>query len=377
MRRKIVIIGPVYPYKGGISQHTGMLYRELVKYNDVTMISYKLQYPKLLFKKGQKDFKNDALKIDNTEYLINTANPFNWISSAKKIRRLKPDLIIIQWWHPYFSPCYWALCKMLKKYKKLFICHNVFPHERFPMDRFLTKHVLANGDGFIVHSKQDEKDLLSIKNNAVFNRTVLPVFNSFKINNLSREDARRQLDIQDDEKILLFFGLVREYKGLKYLLKALPQIVKDIKKIKLFVVGDFNGDKQKYLDITDELGMESFIEIRDGYVPDAEVEKYFMASDLVVLPYISATQSAVVQTAYSFEKPVIVTNVGGLPEVVKEGETGYIVEPENSTALASAVLRFFNENKADEFKNAIQKEAERYSWERMSENVNEMMDKMK
>ena len=158
-KKKILLIGPVYPYKGGIAHYTGLLYRALSKENNVYMMSYKLQYPKFLFKKEQKDYSNDTFKIDNTDFYINTANPFSWIATAAKIRRMKPDLVIIQWWHPYFSPCYWTICKLLGKIKVLFTCHNVFPHERFPMDRFLTKHVLANGDYFIVQSSQDEADL--------------------------------------------------------------------------------------------------------------------------------------------------------------------------------------------------------------------------
>lgn len=373
-KKRIVLIGPVYPYKGGISHYSGLLYRALARENDVTMISYKLQYPKFLFKKEQKDYGNDAFKIEGTNFLINTANPFNWIFSAKEIKKLNPDLIIIQWWHPYFSPCYWSLCKMLKKFKKLFICHNVFPHERFPLDRFLTKHVLAKGDYFIVHSKQDEEDLKSIKKNAKYKRNVLPTYNAFKIRNLTKTEGRQILGIHKEEKVLLFFGFVREYKGLKYLLGALPKVTNELENIKLLVVGDFDGDKEKYISLIDELGMESHVEIYDGYIPDLEVEKFFAASDLIVLPYISATQSAVVQVAYGFERPVVVTNVGGLPEVVRDGETGYVVEPADSEAIADAIVRFFKENNAEHFKMAIEKEADRYSWNRMAEKIYSLTD---
>ncbi len=366
-QKKIVMVGPVYPYKGGISHYTGLMYRALAKEYDVHMISYKLQYPKFMYKKEQTDFSNDTFKIDKTNFLIHTANPFNWFHSAKEIKKLSPDLIIIQWWHPYFSPCYWLLCKLLKHFKILFVCHNVFPHERFPMDRFLTKQVLRNGDYFIVQSKQDEYDLKSIKPNAVYKRTVHPTYNAFKIQNMTKETGRELLNIENSERILLFFGFVREYKGLKHLIQALPKVVTSLDHIKLLVVGDFDGDKDNYVNLINDLKMNSYIEIHDGYIPDLEVEKYFAASDLVVLPYESATQSGIVQIAYGFEKPVVVTNVGGLPEVVLHNQTGYVVESKDCDALANAIIQFFSENKANEFESHIKLEAERYSWSHMIE----------
>lgn len=377
MRKRIVLIGPVYPYKGGISHYTGLLYRTLSKESEVILVSYKVQYPKILFKREQKDYSNQTFKIDDTQYLINTANPINWIISAKKIKKLHPDLVIFQWWHPYFSPCYWTICKMLKHIKIMFTCHNVFPHERFPADRFLTRRVLSKGDGFIVHSIQDEEDLHSIKKEAICTRTVHPTYNAFKINQLSKENSRKILNIKDNEKVLLFFGFVREYKGLKYLIEAIPTVIEKIPDIKLLVVGEFAGDKDKYLDIMQREKVEEYIQIYDGYIPDQEVEKFFAASDIVVLPYISATQSGIVQIAYGFEKPVVVTNVGGLPEVVKNGKTGYVVEAENSEAIAQAIIKFFESDNREAFESAIQEEADRYSWDNMSKKIYELMDKMK
>lgn len=370
---KIVLIGPVYPFKGGISHYTGMMYRALEKEHDVTMVSYKMQYPKLLFKKEQRDYGNEMFKIENTDYMIHTANPFNWIRSARKIKKMNPDLVIIQWWHPYFTPCYFSLCKLLGKTKKLFICHNVFPHERFPMDRFLTKKVLGCGDYFTVQSSQDEADLKSIRKNPVYCKTVLPTFNVFKLQDMSREEGRKLLSIKEETPTLLFFGFVREYKGLKHLLRALPAVKEKLPDIKLLVVGDFGDDKEQYLNMISEYHIEDSIEIHDGYIPDKEVEKYFAASDLVVLPYESATQSAIVQTAYGFEKPVIATNVGGLPEVVVDGKTGYVVESKNDAQIAEKIVQFFEENKAEDFKRGIEEEAYKYSWDRMREVIEELV----
>ena len=373
-REKVVLVGPVYPFKGGISHYTGLMYRALSKKYDVDMISYKMQYPKILFKKEQRDYSNDMFKIEDTDFYINTANPVNWIATASHIRKKKPDLVILQWWHPYFAPCYWSIGSLLGKCKVLFICHNVFPHERFPLDRFLTKMVMAKGDYYIVHSKQDEEDLKTIRKNAKYKRTVLPTFNAFKIQNLDKTEGRRQLGIAEEEKVLLFFGFVRGYKGLKHLIRAMQRIVNNVEQAKLLIVGDFAGDKEEYLKLIEEYGVKDYIEIHDGYIPDQEVEKFFAASDVVVLPYESATQSGIVQIAYGFEKPVIATKVGGLPEFVLDGKTGYIVPPKDSEKLAERITDYFEKNKEMEFQENIQKEAYKYSWEHMTEIISELKE---
>ena len=362
---QIVLVGPVYPYKGGIAHYTSLLYKALQQQFSVRLLSYKLQYPRILYKKEQKDYNNDLFRISDAKFRINTANPINWVITARHIRRLRPDLVLIEWWHPYFAPCYWAICKLLSRVKVMFICHNVFPHERFPMDRFLTKMVLNQGDYFIVHSSQDEKDLISIRQNAVCHRTVHPTYNAFKIQNITKEEARRQLDIPSEAPVLLFFGFVRPYKGLKHLLHAMPGILERLHNARLLVVGDFAGDKEAYMDsikgekITGEVG------IYDGYIPDRDVEKFFAACDVVVLPYESATQSGIVQIAYGFEKPVIATDVGGLPDVVVQGKTGYLVPPGDVDALSNAVIGFFEGREANMFSTEIRREADRYSWKRL------------
>lgn len=374
-KRTIVMIGPVYPYKGGISHYTGLMIRNLAEKYNVVSISYKLQYPKFLFKKEQKDYKNEQFKIEDTKFLINTANPFNIIGVARKIKKMNPDLVIMQWWHPYFAPCYWILETFLgKKIQKMFICHNVFPHERFPMDRFLTKLVLKKGDAFIVHSKIDGKDLMAIKQDAKYKQNPHPTYNAFKMRDISKEQARSEIEENQDTKLLLFFGFVRKYKGLMNLIKAMPHVLKELPDIRLYVVGDFDNDKEEYMKAMKNLKVEQAIKVVDDYIPDAEVEKYFAASDLVVLPYESATQSGIVQIAYSFEKPVIATNVGGLPEVVLDNRTGYLVEAQNEKALAEKIIQFFKEDKEELFHQEIMKEAERYSWDRMRETIEKLWE---
>ena len=372
MKDKIILIGPVYPYKGGISHYTGLMYRALSKVYDVEMLSYKFQYPKLLYKKEQRDYSNDTFKIENTNYAIHTANPFNWIKTAKYINKQQPKMVVIQWWHPYFAPCYWLLCKLIKSTKILFVCHNVFPHERFPMDRLLAKMTLRQGDCYIVQSKMDADDLQTIIENPVYKQTVHPTYNAFKIEDMSKEEGRKRLNIDTNKKLLLFFGFIREYKGLKYLIQAMPEIVNKMEDCELLVVGDFANEEEKaeYELLIRECGVQNQIKIYGGYIPDKEVEKFFAASDLVVLPYISATQSGIVQIAYGFEKPVVVTNVGGLPDVVTDGKTGYVIEAEKPKQLADAIIKYFMENKEEEFTDNVRNEAYRFSWDRIVEVVN-------
>lgn len=314
-------------------------------------------------------------KVEDTQFLINTANPFNIIGVANQIKKMKPDLVIIQWWHPYFAPCYSILTRFLKNTKILFICHNVFPHERFPMDKFLTRMTLKHGDCYIVQSRQDEEDLKTIIKNPIYKRTVHPTYNAFKMQNMSKEQAREKLKISNGEKVLLFFGFVREYKGLKHLIKAMPLIQQKLDLVRLMVVGDFGDDKQSYLDLIQESHCEKTIDICDGYIPDQEVEKYFAACDLVVCPYESATQSGIIQIAYGFDKPVVATNVGGLPDVVADKKTGYLVEPKNPEAIADVVIDFYDNKRELEYAEHIQESAYEFSWERMVEIISDLMDK--
>lgn len=373
---RIALIGPAYPYKGGISHYTGLLYKALVKQGQqVFLHSFKFQYPSLLYHKEQKDERNPQFKIENINYSIHTMNPLNWLSAARKIRKDDPELVIFQWWHPYFVPCFWSLCKLLRKRKVLFICHNVFPHERFPMDRFLAKLMLRQGDYFIAQSRMDAEDLLSVKSDASYVVTPHPTYNAFKIKNLSMKEARQILKIQDQTKTLLFFGFVREYKGLKYLLQAMPEIREKVSDTQLWIVGDFGSDKDEYMKLIRELDIGEQIKVVGGYIADTEVEKYFAASDLVVLPYISATQSGIVQIAYGLERPVLVTDVGGLPDVVTDRKTGYVVEPQSPHAIAEAVQDFFEQNRAEEFAANIREEEERFSWSTFADKLVDLVGK--
>ena len=372
--RKIVLIGPVYPYKGGIAHYTSLLYRALSQKYDVEMISYKMQYPRFLFRREQKDYRNDVFRIEDAQFLLHTADPFNIIRTASKIRRMHPDLVIIQWWHPYFAPCYRILEAALgRKIRKMFICHNVFPHERFPFDRALTKLVLNKADYFLLHSERDVDDLLAIRPDAQYRLNPHPTYNAFRIRNLTKSQAREELLLPVDEKVLLFFGFVREYKGLKHLIKAMPEVKRRLGNVRLIVAGAFGSDRVSYRRMIDDNGANDCIEVVDRYVADNEGEKYFAACDVAVLPYESATQSGIVQIAFGFGKPVIVTNVGGLPDVVADGQTGYIVERGDPGQLADAIVRFYENDMAERFEAQVRREADRFSWDRLVEKIDEFM----
>ncbi len=373
----MAVIGPVFPYKGGIAHYTGLLARELAKKHEVQVFSFSLQYPKILYPgEHQKDYENDFFKIEGTRYLISTVNPCTWLRTGLAISRFSPDLVIFPWWNPFFGPAFSAIAIIAKSFsrtKVLFLIHNIFPHERFPLDHLITSFTLKRGDFHIVQSSENEAQLLEMLHRPVYRKTVHPTYHAFKHEEISQADARKRLSLQRETKIMLFFGFVREYKGLMFLVEALPAIREKLPDTRLLIVGDFYDDKQKYLRRIDELGIASMVAMYDEYVPDKEVGSYFSASDLVVLPYVSATQSGIVQMAYGFGKPVVATSVGGLPDVVHDGRTGYIVPPKNPAALAAAVVRFFEQNKGEEFSAAIEREQDRFSWRRMVETIEELM----
>ncbi len=353
----ITVIGPVYPYKGGISHYTGLLVRALKKRGHVRTVSYSMQYPGFLFKKEQRDYSNDSFKVEDAEFLINTANPFNIIKTALDINKDKPELVIIEWWHPYFAPCYRILCAFIKA-PVLFTCHNVFPHERFPFDTFLTKFTLRKGDFFILHSETEVKELLSILPKAKYRINMHPTYSAFRMKEVKERETK--------EKRLLFFGLVRPYKGLRILLEAM----KGLRDVYLTVAGDFGGTLKEYEELSRELGISERIELIDRYIPDKEVQGYFENCDAVVLPYISATQSGIAQVAFGFKKPVIATAVGGLPEVVKDAVTGVITKAGDPDDLRRGIERFYGLLKDGvDFTKNIEEDSERFTWDHMADTI--------
>jgi glycosyltransferase involved in cell wall biosynthesis len=341
-----------------------MLAREFARNHDVLVISFKRMYPSLLFPgKTQFDESGDPIAVESRR-VIDTMNPFSFWQAAKVIARFKPDIVIFQWWQPFLAVTYWAVATLVKRFtsaRLVYICHNVLPHESSFVDRMLIKIAFRPVSSFLVHSREDRDNLLTLKDDPVVSVHPLPIYSMFMRGNYSSATARKELGL--DGHVLLFFGLVRRYKGLDTLLEGFAKSL-ECAKSTLVIVGEFYEDRQQYISQIERLGIGNDVVIVDRYVSNEEVEKYFAACEAVVLPYRSATQSAIVQVAYSFDRAVIVTRVGGLPDVVEDGVSGYIVPPNDPAALADAICRMLEGDTYERMQRNIPGIKERFSWER-------------
>ncbi len=369
----IIILGTAYPLRGGIAHYNALLYQELKKKHSVEVITFKRQYPKLLFPgKTQVETGGELLRVPS-EPLVDSINPLNWVAVGKEIRRRRPDLIIMKYWLPFFGPCFGTIARVAKRgtcTKVLYICDNVVPHEKRPGDTIFTRYAFGTGDFFIVQSDAVERDLKALFPSAQYTKVPHPVYNIFG-EPVEKAQARKQLGMTD-ERALLFFGYVRAYKGLTVMLHAMKNIVEKTG-AKLLVVGEFYDDREKYMQLIRRLGIEKHVVVNADYVPNERVGLYFSAADVVMLPYTSATQSGIAQIAYNFNKPVIATSVGGLAEVVRDGVTGFVVPPNDPDALALAVERYFAENREVEFSANVMHEKRKYSWAAMVEAIERFM----
>jgi len=352
---KICLIGPIHPLRGGIAHYNAQLRLELMARHETHVISFSRQYPALLFP-GRTQFDHGFPAPGLTaEPLLDSINPLSWLRAGRRIAEIAPDLIIAHWWHPFFGPCLGTAVRLAKGRSRasvIFICHNVVPHERFPWARGLTRFALAPGDAWLVHSETARRDLESLN---LRGHTLLvphPPGEGFG-ELIDKEQAKSRLGLSGNT--LLFFGLIRRYKGLPGLLEAMPLVLQKVN-CTLLVVGEFYEGKDRCLTLISDLGLASHVRVIDRLV-----SLYFSAADLVVLPYESATQSGIAPIAYAFERPVVATRVGGLPEVVQDGETGLLVEPHNPTALAEAIIRFYEEDMGSIFRQHILRQR-RFSW---------------
>lgn len=369
---KISLIGPTYPFRGGLSLHTTLLCRSLRKVHDVSFYSFKRQYPAWLFPgKTDRDNSAEPLREPGVEHLLDSLNPWTWLKVVRQIVADRPDLVIIPWWTFFWAPQFLSialLVRLLSKSRILFICHNVFDHDSRLLSRLCSKAVLPRGDFFVVHSEEDLEQLSAFVDPGRITLGFLPSNEPAAQMAASREEARRRLGLSGD--VLLFFGFVRPYKGVRHLLDALPLILKE-REVTLLLVGESWADDDSVERQIRELGIEKHVRRVNGYVPNEEVGVYFAAADLVVLPYVSATGSAVVQTAFSFDRPVVATRVGSLPMTIDDGRTGYLVEPGDPTVLADAVLRFFREGRSSEFIENVKQTKKQFSWERFVQVIEE------
>ena len=343
--KKIIIIGPAYPYRGGNSLFVSHVYDILKNKFDVKIYNYKLLYPSFLFPgKTQFDESGKTIKKAPNERLINSINPFNWIKAASLIKEEKADLVVFDWWHPFFSFCHFTISFLIKsvyRNKILFITENVISHEANAIDKILTKLGLSNASSFLALSVKVEKDLEFVAKGRKVNRSELPVYDCYNFDEQKIISTKKDLGFDENSKLLLFFGYVRKYKGLDLLIDALAELIKIDSSYKLLAAGEFYDDEKFYREKIESLNLNAHVKLLNDFIPNEEVSKYFEPSDLVVLPYRSATQSGILNLAYGFLKPVLVTNVGGLAEFVDNEKTGYVIKPDSKEDLVKGIINFF------------------------------------
>lgn len=371
--RHIVIVGPAHPLRGGLSTFNERFARELGRENRVTLCTFRLQYPNFLFP-GQSQYSEDPKPDDlHIDIALNSVNPFNWIIQGWRYRKLKPDLIIFRYWMPFFGPCFGTFARIVQgngHTKVVAITDNIHPHERRFFDKPFTSWFLGCLDGAVTMSRAVLQDLHNLK----FNKPALynphPLYDNFGTAP-DRSEACKTLGLDPENRYILFFGFIRAYKGLDLLLEAFARASFQNKKVKLLVAGEFYEDAQPYLDIIRKHGMEERVILHTHFIPNQQVAAYFAACDLVAQTYKNATQSGVTQIAYHFEKPMLVTDVGGLAELVPDGKVGYVCAAEEG-AIRSSLEDFFLKKDPEAFRAGLHEQKQLFSWARLHEQIQEV-----
>jgi len=369
---KIIIVGTAYPFRGGLAAFNERLARQFQQEgHDVAMYTFTLQYPSFLFP-GKTQYSDEPAPNDlHIKEEINSVNPLNWLSVGRKIRDEKADLVIFAYWLSFMAPSFGTIARTIKKDNKttcIALVHNMIPHEPNILDKIFPAYFVNSMDAFVALSESVMNDI------SIYDKKSKPkCFSPHPIYDhygeiLSRESALSELNLDKEKRYLLFFGFIRAYKGLDLLLDAFSDERLRKYNVKLIIAGEFYEDEQFYIEKIKALGIESDIELRTDFIPDNEVKYYFCAADMIVQPYKTATQSGVTQIAYHFEKPMLVTNVGGLSEIVPHGKVGYAVNP-NTNDIADALVDFFENEKNDEFIENIRREKEKYAWSKMTDTI--------
>ncbi|MGC4034997.1 MAG: glycosyltransferase [Chitinophagaceae bacterium] len=363
LHKSIVIIGPGHPLRGGLATFNQRLAKEFINEGDDCYIcSFSLQYPSFLFP-GTTQYTNEPAPADLKIYSwINSVNPLNWLKIGNRLKRQKPDLIVVRYWLPVMGPALGTILRIVRKNKHtkiVCIADNVIPHEHRPGDKAFTKYFLKSCDAFITMSEKVAADLRLFEKNKPLQIVRHPLYDTFG-DIISKYEARIKLGLDKNQKLLLFFGFIRKYKGLDLLLEAMSDERISKAGIKLMIAGEFYEDAKQYEEQINKLGIRDQLILKTDFIPDSEVQYYLCAADAVVQPYRNATQSGVTPLAYHFEKPMIVTNVGGLPALVPDKKSGLVTEP-NPVAIADAVLQFY-ELGEDFFIPHLRSEKQKYSW---------------
>ena len=365
--RHFALVGPMHPYRGGIAHMTEETRRGLEQRSHrVSALTFRRQYPSLLFP-GKTQYEQGPPPHEPPAHrLIDTVNPLTWWQAARWLRQRGPETVVFQHWMPFIAPAYGAMARRVDA-RVLAVVHNALPHERRPGDKLLNRYFFRACDGFVVLSDAVGRDLRKLGVEAPIQRINHPTYTHFGAP-APRGAARQRLDLPPDAPVLLFFGFVRAYKGLHVLLDALPQICAQLPDVHLVIAGEFYDDEAPYHAQIEQSGLKARVHLHAQYIPTEEVADYFSAADLVVQPYVSATQSGVAQIAFHFETPLVVTDVGGLAQVVPHDEAGLVVPPEDPAALAAATVRFFSEDGLQmRLREGVRTRRETYSWDRLYE----------
>lgn len=372
---KIIIVGTTYPFRGGLAAFNERLAREYIQQgHEVEIFTFSLQYPSFLFP-GKTQFSSEEaptdLKIHRT---INSVNPLSWLLTGRKIKKLNADKVIFCYWMAFIAPCFGTIARLARSPKTEIVAliHNMIPHEPTILDKLFPKYFVNAMDGFVAMADSVIEDVKHFDANSKPKIvSPHPIYDHYGAL-LDKKDAAIKLGLYDQNAYILFFGFIRQYKGLDLLLEAFADERLRKFPLKLIVAGEFYENPEPYLSQIAKLKLGNFVELRTVFIPDSEVRNYFSVADIVAQPYRTATQSGVSQIAYHFEKPMLVTNVGGLAEIVPHGKVGYVVDVEPAQ-IADALVDFYENKRADEFIENIKTEKLKYAWSQMTEAINNLM----
>jgi D-inositol-3-phosphate glycosyltransferase len=376
---KIILTGPAYPYRGGPATFNDRLAQQfLAEGHDVEILTFSLQYPGFLFP-GKTQYTDgpapEGIKITR---IFNSINPFNWIITGSKIRKIKPDILLIRYWLPFMGPCFGTVARIVRSNKLTrVIClfDNVIPHEKRPGDKVLTRYLTSSIDGAVVMSQSVGDELKTFRKNIPVKLSPHPLFDNYG-KAIDRDEALAKLNLDVKNSYLLFFGFIRAYKGLDLLIDAFSDKRLRNRNLKLLIAGEFYEDDKPYKEQVKKHNIEDDVIFYDRFIKDDEVSLFFSASDIIVQPYKTATQSGVTQIAFHFDKPMIVTDVGGLREIVPDGKCGYVVKPEPEDIIKS-LIDYFENSRAATFTEGVKREKEKFSWDKMTASIIEVWNKCK
>lgn len=376
--KTIKIIGPAYPFRGGLAAYNERLAKEFIDQGyQVEIETFTLQYPRFLFP-GKTQYANwEKPSHLNIKQTVNSVNPLNWLKVGKRIKKEKPDMLIFKYWLPFMAPCFGSIIRLIKKNKHtkvICIADNIVPHEKRFGDKVLTRYFMNAIDGIIAMSKSVYDDIMLFRNKIPRTICPHPLFDNFG-DKINRQTALKKLNLDNSYQYILFFGFIRDYKGLDLLLKALS--LESLKKmpVKAIIAGEFYCNSEPYFKLIEELGLGEKIIMQNSFIADHEVNNFFCAADIIVQPYKHATQSGVTQIGYHFEKPMLVTDVGGLGEIIPNQKVGYVVKPEPES-IANALVDFYSNKRQTEFELNLKEEKKKFAWNKMTEAIFEILNKI-